>query len=366
MSTEREHTHAQHDAATTPTQDDLAPGLMSRSAKLDAPEKPIASGLIARKAARDDNGVADGADAAIAKAGSSSGSSLPEPIMRKFESSLGADLSSVRVHTGADSASAASAVGAKAYTMGQDIHFGAGQYDPSSSGGQHLLAHEVAHTVQQNGGSPRRQNKLEVSSPHDAAEHEADHAADAMISGRTASVSLGSGVVRKVMRDKAEDQARIAAAKEDFDTAVQAASLLFGNIAQQQGFIVQQTKEAAGAVEAPALGLQIIAGIVGGAIGAVAGPLGAAIAAKAASVVVQKLAQDLAQKAIESAIEKGGEAAKETASKKITELKNAETAEMYFNCTQLTFGALAGRQSTEFLHRMRAVWGSAKGDPTSA
>ncbi|MEO6777811.1 MAG: DUF4157 domain-containing protein [Kofleriaceae bacterium] len=198
-----EHDHARAGTLSTPItrNDDLAPGRASKSAAMDAPAHPIVSGLIARKAERDGNGVAEGADHAIATASGSSGMALPSPIMRKFEASLGADLSSVRVHTGAESQSAASAVGAKAYTMGQDIHFGAGHYDPTSGAGEHLLAHEVAHTVQQRGGTPTRQNKLEVSTPFDPAEHEADRAADSMITGRSASVSFGSGVARKVMRE---------------------------------------------------------------------------------------------------------------------------------------------------------------------
>ncbi|MEO8552474.1 MAG: DUF4157 domain-containing protein [Kofleriaceae bacterium] len=159
------------------------------------------SGLLARKAERDGNGVAAGAEQAVASAAGSSGSALPDTLMRKFESSLGADLSSVRVHTGGASEDAAHAVGAKAYTMGQDIHFGAGHYDPHSDAGQHLLAHEVAHTVQQGGSTPHRQNKLEVSTPFDAAEHEADHAAAAMVSGRPFAVTTGAGVQRKVFRD---------------------------------------------------------------------------------------------------------------------------------------------------------------------
>jgi hypothetical protein len=109
----------------------LAPGRGSCSAQLQSPHHPVVGGLLQRKA-RDENGVADGADVAIASAASSSGTSLPGPVMRKFESSLGADLSSVRVHTGSESESAAHAVSARAYTMGQDIHFGTGQYDPSS------------------------------------------------------------------------------------------------------------------------------------------------------------------------------------------------------------------------------------------
>jgi hypothetical protein len=89
----------------------------------------------------------------------------------------------VRVHTGPESAAAAGAVGAKAYTVGNDIHFAQGQYEPSDPFGMHLLAHEVAHTQQQAGTAPHRQNKLEVSTPGDAAELEADRAADAMVGG---------------------------------------------------------------------------------------------------------------------------------------------------------------------------------------
>jgi hypothetical protein len=172
-----------------------APGRTSRTESLAGPNGQRASGLLMRK--RDGNGVADGAETAVARAASSSGESLPGEVRAKFETSLGADLSSVRVHTGSASAEAASAVGAKAYTYGNDIHFGAGQFDPSSQAGQHLIAHEVAHTVQQRGGPPMRQNKLAVSASTDAAEVAADRAADAMISGAPASVGFASGVQRK-------------------------------------------------------------------------------------------------------------------------------------------------------------------------
>ncbi|MBA3395782.1 MAG: DUF4157 domain-containing protein [Deltaproteobacteria bacterium] len=170
------------------------------------PDHAIASGLLQR-AARDANGVADGAESAVAAASSSSGSALPDNLMRKFESSLGADLSGVRVHTGEASAAANDAVGAKAYTMGNDIHFGAGQYDPSSPGGEHLLAHEVAHTVQQAGGAQRMQFKLAVSSPGDSLEHEADRAADAMVTGAPAQVSGSSGLARVIQREAKADKA---------------------------------------------------------------------------------------------------------------------------------------------------------------
>ena len=165
--------------------------------------------------ARDANGVAAGADAMVERAASSSGAPLPTHIQRQFEGSLGADLSSVRVHTGSDSAAAAHAVGAKAYTVGNDIHFAEGRYAPDDPFGMHLLAHEVAHTVQQSGGAQRRQHKLEVSTPHDAAEHEADRAADAMVRGEAATVSSARGVARQVVqRDYNHDLDKAAAEGE--------------------------------------------------------------------------------------------------------------------------------------------------------
>jgi hypothetical protein len=183
------------------THDDaVAPGRIARSAALVGPNGFMPSGLIQRKA-RDANGVEEGAGDAVARASSSSGAALPEGLMRKFESSLGADLSGVRVHTGGESADAASAVGAKAYTLGQDIHFGAGHFDPSSSTGEHLLAHEVAHTVQQRGGVARMQLKHSVSSPGDSHEVEADRAADAMVSGGSFAISGSTSTM--VSRDPA-------------------------------------------------------------------------------------------------------------------------------------------------------------------
>jgi hypothetical protein len=84
--------------------------------------------------ARDGNGVGAGAADAVDRATSSTGTALPPALQGRFESSLGSDLSQVRVHTGVESAEAASAVGARAYALGHDIHFADGQYDPSSHG----------------------------------------------------------------------------------------------------------------------------------------------------------------------------------------------------------------------------------------
>ena len=68
-----------------------------------------------------------------------------------FEPHLGSDLSRVRVHTDDRAAESAEAVGAQAYTVGSSILFGRGRYAPHTDTGRRLLAHELAHVVQQGG-----------------------------------------------------------------------------------------------------------------------------------------------------------------------------------------------------------------------
>ena len=72
------------------------------------------------------------------------------------QSDFRADFSGVRVHTDAEAATSARAVGAHAYTVGNHIVFGEGQFAPRTSAGQRLLAHELTHVVQQTGGQVRR------------------------------------------------------------------------------------------------------------------------------------------------------------------------------------------------------------------
>ena len=184
-------------AAPSPGKRSLTQGLAPRSVVImRVASDADADALAARLGARDGNGVAAGAHHAVDRAASSTGAPLRHDLRERFEHSLGADLSGVRVHTGGTSAEASRAVGARAYTVGSDIHFGAGQYAPDDPFGLHLLAHEVAHTVQQAGGAPVRQDELEVSTPDDPLEREADRAADAMVAGHAAGVTRGAGVQR--------------------------------------------------------------------------------------------------------------------------------------------------------------------------
>jgi hypothetical protein len=78
-----------------------------------------------------------------------SGQPLDRATRALMESCFGQDFSQVRVRADADAAKSARAIGARAFTVGQEIVFGQGQYAPETSRGKELLAHELAHIVQQ-------------------------------------------------------------------------------------------------------------------------------------------------------------------------------------------------------------------------
>ncbi|MCF4968337.1 eCIS core domain-containing protein [Nostoc sp. CMAA1605] len=85
-----------------------------------------------------------------------SGQPLTDSIREPMEQAFGANFSGVKVHTDSQSDQLNQLIQAKAFTTGQDIFFRQGAYNPSSNGGQELIAHELTHVVQQNGGAVQR------------------------------------------------------------------------------------------------------------------------------------------------------------------------------------------------------------------
>ncbi|MDH5178844.1 MAG: DUF4157 domain-containing protein, partial [Gammaproteobacteria bacterium] len=81
-----------------------------------------------------------------------------QPLMESergfFEPRFGHSFSRVRVHTDGRAAQTARQINAQAFTIGRDIFFGAGHYQPATTSGRQLLAHELTHTIQQSGISP--------------------------------------------------------------------------------------------------------------------------------------------------------------------------------------------------------------------
>ncbi|SHF18291.1 protein of unknown function [Fodinibius roseus] len=81
------------------------------------------------------------------------GQPLPKAVNSELSSKMGADFSSVRVHSDSNAIRMNQQLGARAFTHGSDIYFNKGEFDPSSTSGKHLLAHELTHVMQQREGT---------------------------------------------------------------------------------------------------------------------------------------------------------------------------------------------------------------------
>jgi hypothetical protein len=79
------------------------------------------------------------------------GRELPGELRADLENTFGADLAAVRVHDDATAHTSARAEEAQAFTAGRDVYFAQGKYAPASAEGFQLLAHEIAHVLQQTG-----------------------------------------------------------------------------------------------------------------------------------------------------------------------------------------------------------------------
>ncbi|RYJ14645.1 DUF4157 domain-containing protein [Halogeometricum borinquense] len=116
---------------------------------------------------------------------SSPGQQLDSSIQQAMEERMGESLDDVRIHTGSRAANACEDINARAFTVGNHVAFNHGEYDPSSTEGQHLLAHELAHVRQQTGGAVSmlpQEGKLEID-PDERLEREAEETAQRVMSG---------------------------------------------------------------------------------------------------------------------------------------------------------------------------------------
>jgi Domain of unknown function (DUF4157) len=93
------------------------------------------------------------------------GQSLDANLQQSMGQAMGADFSGVKVHTDSQSDQLNKSIQAKAFTTGQDLFFRQGAYEPSSRGGQELIAHELTHVVQQNGGAVQRSPSFKQDQP---------------------------------------------------------------------------------------------------------------------------------------------------------------------------------------------------------
>lgn len=113
---------------------------------------------------------------------SSAGEPLDESTRSFFEARLDHDFSNVRVHTDEQAARSSATVNANAYTVGDDVVFGASQYAPRTTVGRRLLAHELTHTLQQRAGVRQSGG---ISKPGDSDEGHADKIAQSVTETRS-------------------------------------------------------------------------------------------------------------------------------------------------------------------------------------
>jgi hypothetical protein len=136
----------------------------------------------------------------------SPGQQLDAPTRALMQSRFGYDFSRVRVHADRTAAESAQAVAALAYTVGNEIVFGSGQYAPHASAGQRLLAHEMTHVVQQPDAAPGStfSSALRIGSVEDPSEREAREAED-LLASSAPRVSPGSTGEKACLRRQPEE-----------------------------------------------------------------------------------------------------------------------------------------------------------------
>ena len=132
--------------------DRIADQVVSRSSDgITSPNAEITATLATQRRTLDGASVSHEVLPLVAAALAEPGAPLDKATHAFMAQRFGVDFSSVRVHTDATAAQSARMVRARAYTVGRDIVFGPGEYSPHGTRGRRLLAHELAHTVQQTG-----------------------------------------------------------------------------------------------------------------------------------------------------------------------------------------------------------------------
>jgi hypothetical protein len=140
--------------------------------------------------------------------GRGGGEPLDDATRGRMESALGADFSDVRIHRDGAAAESASAVSAHAYTVGNDVVFGSGRYDPATPTGQRTLAHELTHVVQQRAGpvegSPAP-GGIKLSDPSDRFEQAAEQRAEEVVARQAVPSADETGTAGALQREGDED-----------------------------------------------------------------------------------------------------------------------------------------------------------------
>lgn len=153
---------------------------------------------------------------------------LPDGLCERLGAAVGADLSAVRVHDSTQAHALADRFGARALTVGRDIYFGRSEYAPGTHEGVRLLAHEIAHVVQEDAAPGGVSAKPGVTAAADRRERDADAFADAFARGasppRVAAARQRGLVYRKLKvlgKDVSEKDTDLERYRKDYDSSDQ-------------------------------------------------------------------------------------------------------------------------------------------------
>ena len=140
---------------------------------------------------------------------SGGGSPLPVEVQQEMQGRLGHDFSDVRVHNDSRAHESAQSVNAHAYTVGSNVVFQRDKYDPGSTEGKTMLAHELTHVVQQRNGpvdGTTASGGIKVSDPSDRFEREASANADRVMSAPAPASAQLSASGPAVQREEAPEE----------------------------------------------------------------------------------------------------------------------------------------------------------------
>jgi hypothetical protein len=144
--------------------------------------------------------------------GRGGGRPLEDDTRADMEARFGEDFSGVRVHTDGHASDSARSVNAHAYTVGNDIVFGGGRYDPSSPSGQRTIAHELTHVVQQRSGpvdGTPAAGGIRLSHPADRFEQAAERNAERLMAAPPATPAPApQPTAQREAADDSEEQAQ--------------------------------------------------------------------------------------------------------------------------------------------------------------
>ncbi|MCL6429562.1 MAG: DUF4157 domain-containing protein [Anaerolineae bacterium] len=163
--------------------------------------------LLAQRSGEAPAELDDGTAARINRA-RGEGQPLDGAIGSELGAAFGHDLSGVRVHTSPEADSLSRALNARAFTTGRDIFFRSGAYEPHSTSGRQLIAHEVTHVVQQGMGAVPSAERMTVNPPGDVFEQEADAVARALAGGPTS-------IQRQSQEEEEEERVQLQAEQEE-------------------------------------------------------------------------------------------------------------------------------------------------------